>query len=468
MKISETPVVLWLIVSSALCACSTDATDPEPIAVPPMDAELNSSDVRVIETDAMVSRPVTGPTFWQDVVPILDRSCMGCHQAGGIAPMKFDTYRETKTWGAAIVAATQNRTMPPWLAKSDGSCGEFKDSEWLSDNELQTLQDWFDTDMAEGTPTERIEKPVDYLDSTHSFTTPNFFPVRQGTVFAQFDEYRCFAYTPEDLENNRYFTGYEVFPGNEAIVHHVIGVFVNPDANSRVDGMTNAEQMAALDDESPDRPGWPCFTGAGSGVRGQSDPIAWAPGQGAVRMPEGTGVRVPANAVLVLQVHYNLADPANEGTSDETVVNVQFKSEVDTPIRPLYVDYFLEDFRGNFLPRGEAAFEFRREDEMRGSRSGRPVKIWGILPHMHERGQQLTATLKRDEGWAQCMVQVDQWDFAWQRSYWYREPIVAQPDDLWEISCVYDTMDATANTLPGWGTRNEMCLTVLYVSEVTE
>ena len=130
-------------------------------------------------------------------------------------------------------------------------------------------------------------------------------------------------------------------------------------------------------------------------MRVQSDPIAWAPGQGAVRMPEGTGVRVPSNAVLVFQVHYNLADPANVGSSDETIVNVKFDSEVETPIRPVYIDYFLEDFRNNAIPRGEAAYEFRREADMRGTRSGRPIKIWGILPHMHERGQQLTATLKR-------------------------------------------------------------------------
>lgn len=407
-----------------------------------------------------------GPTYWQDVVPILDRSCMGCHQNGGAAPMPFETYEQTRNWGAAIVAATQARTMPPWLAKADGTCGEFKDSEWLSDESLATLQAWFDAEMPEGVQAERITFDIDQLDNTHSVTTPEFFPIRQGTVFAQFDEYRCFPYTIEDLEANRFFTGYEVFPGNEAIVHHVIGLFVNPSTESRRSGITNAEQMAALDAESPDREGWPCFTGAGDGVRYQSDPIAWAPGQGAVRLPEGTGVRVPSNAILVLQVHYNLANPADQGASDETVVNVKFEPEVDTPIRPLYVDYFLSDFE-NYLPRGESTYEFRQEEPMRGSRSGNPVKVWGILPHMHARGQQLNATLKRDEGDDQCMVQVDKWDFAWQRAYWYDEPVIAQPEDRWEISCIYDTSDATANTLPGWGTRNEMCLTVLYVSEMT-
>ena len=169
----------------------------------------------------------------------------------------------------------------------------------------------------------------------------------------------------------------------------------------------------------------------------------------------------------LFQVHYNLADPANVGSSDETIVNVKF-DEVRNPHSTRLIDYFLEDFRNNAIPRGEAAYEFRREADMRGTRSGRPIKIWGILPHMHERGQQLTATLKRPDGTNQCMVQVEQWDFAWQRSYWYDEPHIAMPEDVWEISCTYDTLDATANTLPGWGTRNEMCLTVIYISDEDE
>ena len=214
------------------------------------DASVNT-DVQTI--------PEGSTTYWQHVVPILDRNCMGCHKTNGIAPMKFDSYDSVKTWGPAIVASTQARTMPPWLATDDGTCGEFADSEWLKDDDLNALATWVDEGMLEGTPTERAEPEARELNATHSFMTPNFIPERQGGIFAQYDEYRCFRYTFDDMEQDHYLTGYEVLPGNEAIVHHVIGVIVNPNRRSRVEGLSNAEQMQAMDDESPDREGWPCF-----------------------------------------------------------------------------------------------------------------------------------------------------------------------------------------------------------------
>ena len=50
---------------------------------------------------------------------------------------------------------------------------------------------------------------------------------------------------------------------------------------------TNADAMAALDEESPDEPGWPCYGSAGEGVWVEGVPITWAPGTGATRFPEG-------------------------------------------------------------------------------------------------------------------------------------------------------------------------------------
>ena len=43
--------------------------------------------------------------------------CEICHRVGGIAPMAFVTYKETRTHAAAIHGATQNKSMPPWFAE---------------------------------------------------------------------------------------------------------------------------------------------------------------------------------------------------------------------------------------------------------------------------------------------------------------------------------------------------------------
>ncbi len=63
------------------------------------------------------------PTFYRDVLPILEAHCQQCHRHGEIAPMPFLTYHETRPWAKAIREAVLTRKMPPWFA--DPCCGHF-------------------------------------------------------------------------------------------------------------------------------------------------------------------------------------------------------------------------------------------------------------------------------------------------------------------------------------------------------
>ena len=63
-------------------------------------------------------------TYWKDVAPILGERCLGCHQAGGVAPFRLDSYAEARLRAPLMAVAVQARTMPPWLATGDGTCGD--------------------------------------------------------------------------------------------------------------------------------------------------------------------------------------------------------------------------------------------------------------------------------------------------------------------------------------------------------
>ena len=45
------------------------------------------------------------PTFYRDVLPILQKNCQGCHRPGQVAPMSFLSYQSTRPWAKAIRAA---------------------------------------------------------------------------------------------------------------------------------------------------------------------------------------------------------------------------------------------------------------------------------------------------------------------------------------------------------------------------
>lgn len=415
------------------------------------------------------------PTTFADVAPVLDTHCMQCHQVGGIAPQSFEDFAATEPWADRIAAVTAERSMPPKQVTADGTCGDFVDDWWLSDEEIATLAAWADGGAPEGEPVERsAPEQLPSIEPTHTLTTPTFAPEALGTPEAINDEYRCFPIEVGN-EGGVFLTGFDTKPGNPDVVHHVIGHFVDPDARGWNTSKTNATLMAELDAASPDRLGWPCFSGAGHSdaneyVSYQNDALVWAPGQGAVQFPEGTGVAVPERSILVAQVHYNLSDPATVGSTDTTTLEITLEPEVERPTYVVYLETMIDDLSRPgrdpvSLPPGEESVEHSfsvRIEDIVGQRLN--LNVIGVVPHMHERGVTLTNTIERNSGGDECLVEVPDWDFNWQYIYFFEEPVRVYADDVWTLTCTYDTSDATEPVKGGWGTQNEMCLTVVYAT----
>ena len=94
-------------------------------------------------------RSVAGAaTYYRDVLPILQQRCQICHRAEGIAPMRFDTYEQTRPYAAAITAAAQNKSMPPWFA--DPHIGHFSNDPSLSADQIAVLGAWVNTGALAG------------------------------------------------------------------------------------------------------------------------------------------------------------------------------------------------------------------------------------------------------------------------------------------------------------------------------
>src|ERR1700756_2695348 len=90
------------------------------------------------------------PTFYRDVVPILQQHCQVCHRTGEIAPFSLVTYKESKQWALAIKKATQSKEMPPWFA--DPRFGKWADDPSLTAEQIATLAQWTDAGAPAGDP----------------------------------------------------------------------------------------------------------------------------------------------------------------------------------------------------------------------------------------------------------------------------------------------------------------------------
>lgn len=407
------------------------------------------------------------PTYYQHVAPIYARRCVGCHQEGGAGPFRLDTYASAKAMARASANSVKAKSMPPWLVRDDGQCGEYKDSQALSEAEIGIIARWADAGAPEGQKAEVSFPPVKSLKDFVEVSTPRYVPEAKGGSLAQSDEYRCFLLKNPVSKKRQYLNGHEVVPGNAAIVHHAVMMVVPGQMEAIGGGQTNAQRIQALDDQSPDKAGWPCYGSAGEGVQAVDLPVVWAPGQGAVELAKKTGSIVDPTDLLVLQVHYNLADPKVVGQSDATKLRMRFIDSIERQSVGFPWDDLIETLAGGspaMIPPDQEAFVYQTDKSFEGfGFTGLPyVDIQGFMPHMHGAGkaQRIERVVNRS---SQCLSDVPVWDFDWQLAYFFKHPIRIKPGETLRNVCTFNTKNRTEPTSPGWGTGNEMCLATLFM-----
>src|SRR5438105_2176478 len=232
---------------------------------------------------------VTGPTFSNEVVRILQANCQTCHHPGDIAPFSMMTYADTLPHAADMKLMTRTHQMPPW--KPVQSCGIFDSPRILSQSDIDTIAKWVDNGAREGDPAD-LPPPRDFTGGwalgQPDLVLRNEQPYMPPAIG---DMYRCFT-MPTNLTQDRYVSAIDVKPGDPQTVHHVIA-FIDTNGSSQ-----------ALDDADP-APGYQCFGGPGFNIT-SVDATAlggWAPGYRPVTLPDNVAFLLPKNSRVVLQVH---------------------------------------------------------------------------------------------------------------------------------------------------------------------
>jgi len=311
------------------------------------------------------------------------------------------------------------------------------------------------------------------------------------------DDYRCFLLDPK-LTNDAFVTSAQIVPGAGSLVHHVILYRVAPSV---------VPQAAALDRKSAG-PGWTCFGGPGVGAGTRSDPrgsledagwiAAWAPGTGADRFREGTGVPLPAGSRIVMQVHYNLLNGRRPDRSRAVLTTVPATKRL-TPVETLLLPAPVElacraGESGPLCDRTAAVFD---QVDRFGADSalvptglllicgrdaahpvpsavttcdrpiGRPVTIQAVGGHMHLLGRSIEVWLNPGTARAKLLLEIPRWNFHWQAVYQLEQPIAAGPGDVLRVTCRHDTSlrrGPPRYVLWGEGTTDEMCLGIVQVT----
>ncbi|HVR29916.1 MAG TPA: alkyl hydroperoxide reductase [Thermoanaerobaculia bacterium] len=325
---------------------------------------------------AAADAPQAAPTFYKDVLPILQESCQTCHRTGGanlggmVAPMSFTTYDETRAWAKSIAKQVEARAMPPWHAAPELN-GVFANERTLTDQQVATVVAWATSgapagDLADAPPAREWPATADGW----MIGEPDLVLSMGEKYFVDDDvedKYVTFVteITPEMLPEPRWIKALEFRPGGP-VVHHII-----------------ARPLG--------------------GIAPGNDPTVYEDGFGTLLTP-GTQVS--------WQMHYHKEPGPGTGAWDQSFAAIKFYPEGYTPEFAV-----LNEGMGKFdfvIPPGDPNYTATTT-----AKWDRDSILLGYTPHMHLRGSYAKYVARYPDGTQEVLLEVPKYDFNWQTHYAY-------------------------------------------------
>lgn len=339
-------------------------------------------------------------TFYRDVLPIVQGHCQVCHRLGGIAPMAFETYEQTKAYVAAIRAAAEKRTMPPWFAEK--GIGKFSNDPSLSDTQIAALREWAEENAPAGNATDA--PPPRKWAERWTIPEPDLTVAMPEGVAIPADGEVDYTYeiVPTHFTEGRWVRASEILPGLPEHVHHAV-VYVRPPGSgwlrhAPVDKPFTAAMLATEEDRQ-------------DAMWTDSDILlVYAPGSTPDSWPAGMAKYVPAGSDLVFQMHYTTNGKA--GTDASRIGLIFAKEPVEKRVLTLQLtnDHFV-------IPPGAPDYRV----EARGTLPNDALLL-SFFPHMHLRGKQFEYNIVRPDKSIEPLLRVN-YHFHWQMSYRLAEPL---------------------------------------------
>jgi hypothetical protein len=363
---------------------------------------------------AGVSSAAQDPTFYKDVLPILQNNCQECHRAGEIGKMPLTTYQQTRPWAAAIKESVLLKKMPPWFA--DPHYGKFSNDRSLTKDQIDTLAAWADKGAKEGNA--KDAPPARKFLDGWNIPTPDLviqMPAPFSVPASGEIDYQ-YIVLPTNFKEDKWIRMAETRPTDRSVVHHMV-VFVRDPESKWLRG-----------EAEPGVPFVPPKTGRRNDIGGGGNEIltVYTPGMVPDAWKPNQAKLIKAGSDLVLQVHYTANGKA---TKDQTKIGMVLAKEPPTErILSLAVSnsrFVIPPEDGNF------AVESR-------TRLSNPAKIISFFPHMHLRGKDFEYRMVLPNGDTQTLLKVPKYDFNWQLAYKPAEEITLPAGTRLECTAHFD------------------------------
>ncbi len=399
---------------------------------------VSTQSVRAADDD----HKAPAPTFYKDVLPILQQHCQVCHRPGEIGPLPFVTYEQTSSWADQINDAVRAKRMPPWFA--DPCCGRFANDISLTPKEISTISSWADAKAPAGNlhdapPSLSSTKGWNILRPDLVLKMPN--PV---AIPASGDVEYTYEIVPTKFNEDRWVQMAEMRPSIRINVHHAV-IYIRPPDSHWLRGARLGVPFTAssLKDEK---------------LRHQAHEtdtdmlLVYAPGSSPDQWPDGMAKFIPAHSDLVFQMHYTTNGHA---ASDQTSIGMVFSKQ--PPKQRVLTLQLANDH--DMIPIPPGAENYRVE--VHGTLPN-DATLLSFFPHMHLRGKRFEYNIVHPDKSIETLLKVN-YDFYWQLSYKLAEPrLLKAGTDLqavaWYDNSRHNQHNPDPDSAVTWGdqTYNEM------------
>jgi hypothetical protein len=385
------------------------------------------------------------PTFYKDVLPILQQHCQACHRPGEIAPFPLVTYQQARSWTDQIKDAVRAKQMPPWFA--DPCCGEFSDDPSLTRQEIMTISSWADLNAPAGDPRQAPPSPH-WADGWNIAEPDRVLKMpRPVAIPAHGDVEYTYEIVPTGFRGDRWVQMCEVRPSSRSHVHHAV-IYIRSPESKWLRGAPIGVPFTASTVRDPELMHEAHAT--------TSDMLlVYAPGSSPDNWADGMAKFIPANSDLIFQMHYTTnghagRDQTSVGlvfakqTPKQRVLTLQLANEHDTIPIPPGADNYRVEVHGT-LPNDATLLSF--------------------FPHMHLRGKRFEYNIVDPEASGEkieTLLKVN-YDFYWQMSYRLAQPRFLKARTELQAVAWYDNSrsnphnpDPSAAVIWGDQTYNEM------------
>lgn len=341
-----------------------------------LDAVLSGRQVTVATTEVqgcrltkpVASDPKTPPDYARDILPILTRTCLGCHlhdPAGGI---DLASVARMRKHAAMIDEVIGNGRMPPWRAATLPGVGFLHRG--LGNEERRLLRHWIAGGLQlSPLPTQPVHPmrqewrtgplPV-VLDAPEEVRVP-----ATGAL-----EYR-YMVLDREFAHDTWIEAIDVRSGQSRALQHCNLAIVR----------------------------------AGDGYRPEAFLTNYTPHGVPLELPQGSAFRIPAGSRLAVQAYYQ---PFGQAVSETLQVGLRYaRFDVRQPLE--VTSFGATDVE---IPAGARASKVEARLELAAD-----CEAVSLFVHMHARGRCVSVVAESANGTVETLLSVPAYDFAGQQTY---------------------------------------------------